>query len=79
MHHLTLTISFTAHAHIIKYHVEWALFGVSKPSVGTRLIAMFLACRVVSCGKVIVSDVIKEVHEGQSCESFAAFFLSNFG
>ena len=36
---------------------------------------MFLVCRVVARGKVVVPDIIKEADEGLS---FAAFFLSNF-
>ena len=36
---------------------------------------MFLVCRVVARGKVVVPDIIKEADEGLS---FAAFFLDNF-
>ena len=36
---------------------------------------MFLVCRVVARGKVVVPDIIKEADEGLS---FAAFFLANF-
>ena len=40
----------------------------------TKVYAMFLVCRVVAHGKVVVPDIIKEADEGLS---FAAF-LSNF-
>ena len=36
---------------------------------------MFLVCRIVARGKVVVPDIIKEADEGQT---FAAFFRANF-